>query len=61
MKDTRSIVLIFAGSMIIGSVALSYFHSQYWLFLTLFVGLNLFQYGFSGFCPLEKIINKVRG
>jgi hypothetical protein len=52
------IVLAFAGAMIILSLALSYFISLYWLALTAFVGINLFQAAFTGFCPLALILKK---
>jgi hypothetical protein len=50
-----------AGSFILVSLALGVpaspvFHSRYWLFLATFVGLNLFQYGISKFCPLAIIL-----
>jgi hypothetical protein len=50
-----------AGGFILASLALGVpaspvFHSQYWLFFTAFVGLNLFQYGISKFCPLAIIL-----
>lgn len=53
-----------AGSFILLSLALGVpispaFQSQYWLFFTAFVGLNLFQYGFSKFCPLALILKAV--
>jgi hypothetical protein len=51
------LVLTFAGIFILGSLILSQFHSPYWLFFTAFVGLNLFQASFTGFCPLAKILN----
>lgn len=49
-------VLAFAGSFILISVALSQLHSVHWLWLTAFVGVNLFQTAFTGFCPLAKIL-----
>ncbi|MGD8567316.1 MAG: DUF2892 domain-containing protein [Gammaproteobacteria bacterium] len=52
-------VLAFAGFMIVGSVVLSQVHSVYWLALTAFVGLNLLQSAFTGFCPLAKILKAV--
>ena len=52
------IVLAFAGSMIILSLLLSYFVSSYWLALAAFVGVNLFQAAFTGFCPLAMILKK---
>jgi hypothetical protein len=53
------IVLAFAGSMIILSLVLSYFVSPYWLALAAFVGVNLLQAAFTGFCPLALILKKV--
>ena len=52
------IVLAFAGSMIILSLLLSYFVSAYWLLLAAFVGVNLLQSAFTGFCPLAMILKK---
>ncbi len=50
------IVMLFAGSMILLSVALSQLHHVYWLFFTAFVGANLAQASITGFCPLAKIL-----
>jgi hypothetical protein len=50
------IVIMFAGFVIIASVVLSQVHNVYWLGLTLFVGANLLQSSFTGFCPLAKIL-----
>lgn len=44
-------VMIFAGTIILVSLALSQLFSPYWLLLTAFVGLNLIQSAFTGFCP----------
>lgn len=52
-------VMAFAGSMVLISLFLSLVHSQYWLFLTAFVGANLLQAAFTGFCPLAIILKKV--
>ena len=52
-------VLAFAGSMILLSVALAHFVSPWWLLLTLFVGANLLQSAFSGFCPLAMLLRKL--
>ena len=53
------IVLAFAGSMIILSLLLSYFVSPYWLALAAFVGVNLFQAAFTGFCPAAMVFKKL--
>lgn len=47
----------FAGSFILISLLLSLL-SKWWLLLTAFVGVNLLQSAFTGFCPLEKILAK---
>jgi len=49
-------VFAFAGAFILISLALSQYHDARWLFFTGFVGLNLFQTAFTGFCPLAKIL-----
>jgi hypothetical protein len=51
-------VLGFAGTVILVSVALAHFVSPWWLLLTLFVGANLLQSSFTGFCPLAMILGK---
>ena len=48
-------VFAFAGLMVLASLALGYFVSPYWFLLTAFVGLNLFQAAFTGFCPAAMI------
>jgi hypothetical protein len=53
------IVFAVAGVFIMVSVALGYYFSPYWLLFTVFVGLNLFQSAFTGFCPLAIILKKL--
>ena len=53
-----------AGTFILLSLGLGVegspiFMSKYWLWFTAFVGANLFQFGFSGFCPLAVILKKL--
>lgn len=52
-------VMRFAGSMVILSLALAYFFSPWWHLLALFVGANLLQASFTGFCPLARILRKL--
>lgn len=47
---------LIAGIFILLSLALSRVHSEYWLFFTAFVGLNLFQSGITNWCPMMKIL-----
>ncbi len=53
------LVLAFAGTMILLSLTLSQIHTESWLWLTAFVGLNLLQSAFTGFCPLVKLLKAV--
>ncbi|MBH2004704.1 MAG: DUF2892 domain-containing protein [Sphingobacteriia bacterium] len=57
MKKER-IVRAVAGSFVLISVSLAYFVSIKWLWLGVFVGLNLLQSSFTRFCPLELILDK---
>jgi hypothetical protein len=52
------IVLAFAGSMVLVGLVLGYYVSPYWLILTAFVGANLLQSSFTGFCPLAIVLKK---
>ncbi len=53
------IVMAFAGSVILLSIALTFFvHPNFW-WLTAFVGANLLQAAFTGFCPLVMILKKL--
>lgn len=49
-------VLAFAGLMVLLRLALSHIHSPNWLWLTAFVGANLLQSAFTGFCPLAILL-----
>ena len=53
------LVMAFAGGMILLSILMSLMHSSYWLFFTAFVGFNLLQAAFTGFCPLAIILKKI--
>ena len=59
MTIGRAVTLL-AGTMVLVSLLLSQLHSPYWLWLTAFVGLNLVQSSFTGFCPAAMIL-KVLG
>lgn len=52
-------VMAFAGSFILISLALAHWHSPNWLWFTAFVGANLLQASFTGFCPLAIILKKL--
>lgn len=50
------IVLAVAGAFVFISAGLGHYYHPYWLIFTAFVGLNLFQSAFTGFCPLAMIL-----
>ena len=52
-------VMAFAGTVVLISLALGVWVSPYWFFLTDFVGLNLLQASFTGFCPLALALRKL--
>lgn len=65
---TERIIRIIAGFFVMLSLALGWqgsplFVSEWFLAFTAFVGFNLFQSGFTGFCPPEKLLRRfgVRG
>lgn len=53
------IVFIAAGGIILASLALAQLHSLHWLWLTAFVGVNLLQSAFTGFCPLAMALKRL--
>lgn len=53
------IVLAFAGFMVLASLLLAQWFSPSWLLLAGFVGLNMFQAAFTGFCPLAMLLKKL--
>jgi len=57
MSIERSISA-FAGFMILLSLALTYFVHPNFVWLTVFVGVNLFQSAFTGFCPVGSLMHK---
>ncbi len=52
-------VFLFAGVVVLASALLTWFYSPYWLLLTGFVGLNLIQASFTGFCPAAMIFKRL--
>ncbi|MCG8525631.1 MAG: DUF2892 domain-containing protein [Opitutales bacterium] len=64
MKKSNSInidraVFLFGGIVILISVVLTLWVSQWWLILTAFVGLNMIQSAFTGFCPPAILFRKL--
>jgi hypothetical protein len=55
----EQLVFRFAGVFVLVSLALSQLHSIYWLWFTAFVGANMLQASFTGFCPLATILSRL--
>ncbi|HLV26505.1 MAG TPA: DUF2892 domain-containing protein [Gemmatimonadales bacterium] len=53
-----NIIRRFAGTFILISLALGWWVNPAWFLFTAFVGVNLFQSSFTGFCPLERMLGR---
>jgi len=51
--------MAFAGFMVLLSLALTWFVHPYWVWLTVFVGVNLLQSAFTGFCPASMVMARL--
>lgn len=52
-------VMMFAGVMVLVSLALTYWVHPTWVWLTVFVGLNLMQASLTGFCPAAMLFRRL--
>lgn len=62
--SSEKFVRTMAGTVVIASAALTHLVSEWWLLLTCFVGLNLIQSAYTGFCPpviLARKLGVVKG
>lgn len=55
----EKIVRVVAGILVMASVMLAAFVNMHWVWLAVFVSVNLIQSSFTGFCPLEKILDRL--
>jgi hypothetical protein len=58
-KNIDQMVFRIAGCFILGSLLLAHFHNTNWLWFTAFVGANMFQSTFTGFCLMANILKKI--
>ncbi len=58
MNVERTLRLV-AGIFVLLSLALGYWVSPYWFLFTAFVGLNLFQSGFTNWCPMMSLLRRL--
>lgn len=50
---------LIAGSLVLATIVLGYFHSPYWFLFTGFVALNLIQSAFTDWCPMMTLLSKL--
>lgn len=55
----ENLIRLLAGSLVLASLALAHWIHPNWLWLTAFVGFNLLQSAFTGFCPAELLLKKL--
>lgn len=55
----EKVIFLVAGTLVLTGLALGYFVAPAWLLLSAFVGLNMLQASFTGFCPLARILRAV--
>jgi len=53
------VMFAFAGAMVLLSVVLTQFVSPYFMWFTVFVGANMLQSAFTGFCPAAKLFARL--
>lgn len=58
--STENIIRALAGSLVLASLALAHFVHPGFLYFTAFVGFNLLQSAFTGLCPAESILRRLR-
>jgi hypothetical protein len=56
---TESYIRVLAGTLVLVSIGLAHLVNSWWLLLAAFVGVNLVQSVFTGFCPAEIILHKL--
>lgn len=52
-------ILVFAGTMVLISVALTVWVSPLWVWFTVFIAVNMIQSAFTGFCPAATVLRKL--
>lgn len=51
-------IRVLAGTLVLLSIVLSRWAGEAWLLLAVFVGANLIQSAFTGFCPAETLLRR---
>ena len=53
------VVFAFAGAVVVSGTLLGWIGNPWWLLLPLFVGANMLQAAFTGWCPLAKLLKRL--
>ncbi len=59
LMTMENAIRILAGTLVLASLALAHWLSEWWLLLAVFVGTNLIQSAFTGFCPAEMVLKRL--
>ena len=60
MKTMEQKIRAIAGTFILLSLALGFWVNPYWFLFTAFVGVNLIQSSFTGWCLMEDILRATK-
>ena len=55
----ENLIRALAGTLVLASLALAHYVHPNWIWMTVFVGFNLLQSAFTGFCPAEMLLKKL--
>ena len=55
----ENVIRALAGTLLLTGLALAHYVNSNWIWLSVFVGFNLLQSAFTGFCPAETILKKL--
>lgn len=55
----ENLIRALAGTLVLASLALAHYVHPHWIWMTVFVGFNLLQSAFTGFCPAEMLLKKL--
>lgn len=59
LMKLENIIRALAGTLVLASLALAHYVHPNWIWMTVFVGFNLLQSAFTGFCPAEMLLKKL--
>lgn len=54
------VIFMLAGMLVTAGAVLAMLVNPWWMLLSIFVGVNMLQASFTGFCPLTKVLNALK-